>query len=645
MIADLLKIDALVTTWAFAIRTYPKSNVFIDQFMNTYNKLEQNIESAKQAQGNQDPAKDSARTRGLFKQNFHNRRIIDSLSEFTRRAAESYKPGSNIYSPYFSLFQSSGIGKSRCLLEMGRNDHMMLYCCVRDRQSSEFPRAAHRPEEFNGWSETDWSLYLCASVRAMAHTWATGQVKDMGGWIDYHAIEEPDAWGKTVIGQFQAIKREFGASSQEANPDIFATRSISAMFLAELEGLYKAVNTTLQSLSSLPLLVFVFDEAGFLLKSIDQNMFSKFRRGIKSIFPFHGSARFSCISILTDTMSAISNFAPPTHMDHSVREIGGELMAPFYLLKSIPMAPFFGEGWMIKSAAEAVKMCNVLALSRPLFWRGQSSDNVDMLSTLELAKAKLVYCADMSKVSEQLGRAEGFATSLALFFARIQLAVVEMPSVSAELVRSRMAFCREISDDRSHLSVGYVSEPVVAEASCFFWNDEDLLAKVLDHLLIYTKRTGTYNKGNVGELVAMIILCLAWNKACQVQRNILCQSASPTPDDCFPFSRLITVKEYLRALLGDNGFEANSEPLSEGVVYFSHFRKIHYMPSKGMFLEFFRRGAAIICKNQEEGLDLVIPVILPGSCYELVEANIAFISCADQKPKVREQVSTKRNLQ
>ena len=196
-------------------------------------------------------------------------------------------------------------------------------------------------------------------------------------------------------------------------------------------------------------------------------------------------------------------------------------------------------------------------------------------------------------------------------------------------------FCSEVTNDRSYLRVGYVSEPALAEAACRCWSNELVLGRVLDHLLVYTKRTNTYCKGNMGELVAMAILCLAWTKACDLQRTTI----NPEQDGCFPYSRLLTVKAYLDALLGNGNYIDLHESLSNGVVYFSHFCKVHYTPSKNTLLDFFRRGAGIISKTGERGIDLIIPVILRYNGYELKEASLAFILVQVKNRKAVDKVT------
>ena len=637
VINALLADDRLVDLGNIAIVKFPSSPAFFSaQFTSAYTNEAAKHQTADHAPECPNSERNMKEWQSLFKQEYHNVHFVEALCNFTEESARSYEPLSRIYAPYFSFLQSSGMGKSRCILEMGCRKHLVVYCCVREENSTGFPLATHHPNFFMGWDERDWALYLCASVQSMRNVWADDGDMDKKSWMDYHVLESTAAWAQKVRGTLGALKKEPLMVKCLNDPSADWISAVQCLFSDELAKLYAAVNRIREQGRELPLLVFVFDEAGFLTKNPESRAFSEFRRGLKATFPYHGSDKFSCIALLTDTTSVITNFAPPRLRDPSMRlVVDFRLMPCFYLLKSIPMEPYFGDAWSIQKAFEAVQMHNVLALSRPLFWRGKSTNKGKMSDALKLADAKLCGRSAEEIVNDRSNDTESFAISLALFFSRIQLGVQTMPPVSTELVRSRMAFCSEISDDRNYLLVGYVSEPVVCEAACRLWSDEAVLERILDHLVIYTKRTNTYSKGNMGELTAMAVLCISWNKACDYQRAAM----AVKDDDCFPFSRLITVRAYLTALFGDKASADIPEPLSSGVVYFSHFCKIHYKPSKNACLDFFRRGAAIICKSCELGIDLIIPVILPNSNYELTEANLAFILVQVKNRKAVDQVT------
>ena len=47
-----------------------------------------------------------------------------------------------------------------------------------------------------------------------------------------------------------------------------------------------------------------------------------------------------------------------------------------------------------------------------------------------------------------------------------------------------------------------------------------------------------------------------------------------------------------------------------GVVFFTHFVYVDYTPNTDQLRTFFQMGAAVICKDNQSGIDNVIPVLL-----------------------------------
>jgi hypothetical protein len=325
-------------------------------------------------------------------------------------------------------------------------------------------------------------------------------------------------------------------------------------------------------------------------------------------------------------MAAIANFSLPTALDPSLRDAPRNLLLPpFFQLRSIPKMPFFDAGLAAKTASEATSPRNILALSRPLFWR-DTADLYTLAWVMRVAMIKLAFVADCSTIISALMGPGGDATALALFFGRIQLGISTTTQINNELVRSRMALCQDISSDRARMRVGYVSEPTTAEAACRFWSMAGVLSAILDHLLTYTRYANMCSQGPIGEMVAMTILCLAWNKTCEKQDSARGDHLQPSTDS-LPFSRTVTVCAYLDALLGKGEYPPIDASLAQCLLYFTHFCKIYYTPSRAGILNFFRRGAAIICMTGELGIDLIIPAIAPGrdNNYALTPENCTYI--------------------
>jgi hypothetical protein len=140
-----------------------------------------------------------------FQRTYHNRCILEPLSAYTERAARAYCMDSGYYAPYFSFIQSSGMGKSRSLFEMGSSNHLMIYCCVRPANSSGYPFATHDPKFFQDWDVNYWVLYLCTVVRTMVETWRQKRFESMRAWMVYHVTLNIGEWANRVSGNLNAM--------------------------------------------------------------------------------------------------------------------------------------------------------------------------------------------------------------------------------------------------------------------------------------------------------------------------------------------------------------------------------------------------------------------------------------------------------
>jgi hypothetical protein len=214
-----------------------------------------------------------------------------------------------------------------------------------------------------------------------------------------------------------------------------------------------------------------------------------------------------------------------------------DLLEPFYMLRSVPMAPSFDGTLSPKTARYAVSPRIVLALSRPLFWRPVGAFSGSLMEVIEFAKKKLSFSQYPDRIIDSLSTKDGFVAALALFASRIQFGVLTMQPLSTEIVWSRMAYCRSVSSDGSQLQVGNISEPAIAEAACWFLAQASVLCKILEHVVSCTKLANTYSQGAVGEVVAMTVLCMAWNMVCDVQR-IAHPDEDSSPLYCFPLAKM-----------------------------------------------------------------------------------------------------------
>ncbi|KAG9287213.1 hypothetical protein G9A89_008843 [Geosiphon pyriformis] len=166
-------------------------------------------------------------------------------------------------------------------------------------------------------------------------------------------------------------------------------------------------------------------------------------------------------------------------------------------------------------------------------------------------------------------------------------------------------------DDRHKLLAFYPSEPILAEAAALLMKDQNVLRKLL-HFLLDALHTGYIEPGYRGELVARLLLMIAWDHATR-DRDISPHLGNLGYSKEF-VSRPIRVKEFLISLFGQENYDEHiqsfPQKLADGLLAFTHFIPVTYTPNQTQLRTLFIRFAAVICKRNQAGVDLIIPVLL-----------------------------------
>ncbi|KAG9297278.1 hypothetical protein G9A89_009960 [Geosiphon pyriformis] len=203
------------------------------------------------------------------------------------------------------------------------------------------------------------------------------------------------------------------------------------------------------------------------------------------------------------------------------------------------------------------------------------------------------------------------ASGLAILSSRISLDVTAESRIASELVAGFMGICVHVSEDRHKLLAFYPSEPILAEAAALLMKDQNVLRKLL-HFLLDALHTGYIEPGYRGELVARLLLMIAWDHATR-DRDISPHLGNLGYSKEF-VSRPIRVKEFLISLFGQENYDEHiqsfPQKLANGLLAFTHFIPVTYTPNQTQLRTLFIRFAAVICKRNQAGVDLIIPVLL-----------------------------------
>jgi hypothetical protein len=337
--------------------------------------------------------------------------------------------------------------------------------------------------------------------------------------------------------------------------------------------------------------------------------------------------------LVLNTSSRLFNFTPAARHDSSAVVASGEaiLLPPYYLFPkgvikvfSDPAAmihvPFgtltSGNRRLIMSHSDLISLC------RPLFARKfeEERDRTKAWnSAVAFAETKLLG-AQMLETTENRQKSGLLAAILA------RIVSVPIDNISGDsLVESHMGTILGVSDDRTILRVGYPVEPVLSEASGRITMEDEVWNSAVSELrtLLVSGRSGHCpGKGEQGEMVAMLSLLRAHDVA---HRTVSVPDLS-TPVTVFDllktflggvdFSESRRAKRLLRSVTPIPKIVDIDNGLLDGLVTFTRWKRFRTQITQAVLRKAFEQRVAIQCMETNEGVDLIIPVVLPTSCAE-----------------------------
>jgi hypothetical protein len=268
-------------------------------------------------------------------------------------------------------------------------------------------------------------------------------------------------------------------------------------------------------------------------------------------------------------------------------------------------------------------------------WRSYNRTSFAEITAIAAEKLLLVpYLAALGAQNAKCSNNQ----ALALLGCRLALNFHASAKFLPELCASHMAVCQFVYPNSERIIVNYPSEPVLAEASALITRSLPLgfgFDKLLD-FLIEEINNGAVEGGFRGELVAKIILLLA-RDLCVYS----CQASSSA--QVVSLIRKSLVSDFLDTLCGSENLKASLLPYVNddfktrflgGLVYFTHFVYVVYTPTRDELRQFFARGAAVFCRRFQVGIDLIIPVLLPGNSMSYILVTVKNYSSKSNESKL-----------
>ena len=576
-----------------------------------------------------------------------------------------------LYAPFFPSIQRSLSGKSRTA-ESFQDYIYTCYMCFRKSESTGFPKKSN-VDFLTDSSKNIYFLWIALFGEIFQLISEVQEPKDFPGKFQdllknnnvvFESYETVLSKADVHIGDYQTLEPAM-------------TQYLTDKFECCKEKLQKKVDIKLGDVTynSTTRVLIEIDEGSSLTKAKSgvYTHFELIRYACRAL-PKNCNV---CVNI-TDTTSTVANFWKPSGADKSLRIARGhlELPAPFVafntcdVLEKVPLT-------MEESISEEI----FLSQGYP-YWKLLLENQMTFESIFNIAIAKIAGGVSLDFI--QKIKEYSTCQFLAIVGSRLCMAVNPSSENAEELVSSHLKTLMYADNKNSiKIWADYVSEPIVCEAAAHLMYDYGILSrsaiiKQFENLF----KHAVLDKGEIGELVGRFILLMAWDDACfsrldsnrtslkkckeydvgKYTRNDSCclhpwgdlndrsfkkqrlrQSSSDLRlwDDnsrkmfmsqlssdekrgmFFPPMRLwffllhLFGSSVLQKLVEENSNVVN---ILNGFVRINQFIRITYNPTLDDLVAFFKRGIAVISKNNAPGDDFKIPVFV-GNWEETLSVN------------------------
>jgi len=465
-------------------------------------------------------------------------------------------------SPYLTLVQSSGYGKTRLLRQVAYS-HVMLYVCFRKILSTGYPPRTNKAISalFGGLNQKKRAAYV-------------NELKRRLDWFVHNAL--------TMKSQLLSVE---GTQKPE----------VDALFPSErfLEVWDYPAKGRPPSVTSTDLVVLAFDEARECLqvvKEIGVSQFRLMRQALREFSIERNTRDRKIIGIFVDTSSRIQNFAPNEDDDPSARKVvrGHEidytamkLFHPYILAASdVHFKPSSSEDILsLRTSRE------YLRVGRPLVTQSSIVDSD--------------FCKFLQRKLYGGGSSLTEPAALGIMLSRVSAFVCPRHGVASDLVANHMATLLACDDERKGVLSTYVAEPRLAIAAAEIWNDESIFRNQCIPALQKALMSGALSQGIRGEIVAQILLLLACDRACIIEKKDL--------------GSCVSLREVLKQLLPadiDENILQNVIPehLEDAQVACCQFLQVTHRFTKRTAIELAERHCGASLREGQRGADLVIPI-------------------------------------
>jgi hypothetical protein len=331
--------------------------------------------------------------------------------------------------------------------------------------------------------------------------------------------------------------------------------------------------------------------------ALPNSVYRAFRRAAK---------QSGVLSIFCDTANSICELMPSN--DHSSSLNGGslgEFSPPIIEMRTIDTH------WDETKTDE--DYCNLFCAGRPRWWSyytiklNESNRDTDVAiqSLVELATNLLTGyqqvddSPNLLKVSPALELDNIKCVDpikVAIFTCRFSLG--EFSKLSSLLVRHSLATITSVSSSRELVGCNYPSEPVLAEASARYTNDQEKLRDVLSHVLASFHdqlKLLEAPRGDLGEMCAAALLGFTMDSIRQSLKHAA-------------MSQTVPLKELLSVFGCVHDNELSTKLVDQWDVNFSHFVRTNWPLTESNLFLMWKRRLAYYVPEGTMGLDLLVSI-------------------------------------
>ena len=568
---------------------------------------------------------------------------------------------------YTSIVNASGIGKSRLLSEMSLHRANVMFCCLRPLESSGIPARSLFASELLRIGENKSSCFYIE--RFCSYFVAAFTVFNK---YDCPSVLEQQKEGYEMELkiefelQFIHVRKMFTDSERPKSlkniqgslkdPNIGESLAVLSKWRKMLSD-YISLHLQPKVADADKMNFFVFDEArAFISDSSDLNhtLFSYLRYSFSFLDAAAGINMF--MGILLDTLSRVSDFQPSDY-DASMRipGKGTKLLDPYFAINTndlyftgidlekltiaissndvtsyqeaaLPRSincKLKNSNWMVQQTGWRMAL-GFMAMGRPLWFSyllGSLNAGIRIEHNLLNITQKSISFVKGLTVAKLDNRLKGndFTDEMKTSMLSLVLGCrLKLNAVIAEkMISDLMASCFYISKTRNTIMCGYSSEPILADGALRLLNGKDMCGFVQNNLISAIKedaKGGCIDQGEVGEVLARYILIQA------VYHSQIINKSNTTLCG-------VSVLTFLNAFVTDpmKAMADIDSVLLSGTLLFNHFIPAEEFVGISDIYKYYARGAAILCKTNNPGVDFIIPIKLENG-FSFVLVQVKFYS-------------------